>query len=118
MQDAQPGLEVFRNQRWHLVEPRADALVINIGDIVQVWSNDRYRASLHRVVADESAERFSAPFFFNPAYDMNYAPLPSSIDAQHPARYSAINWGEFREQRAAGDYADYGEEVQISDYRT
>ena len=118
VQDAQPGLEVFRNQRWHPVEPRADALVINIGDIVQVWSNDRYRASLHRVVADESAERFSAPFFFNPAYDTNYAPLPSSIDAQHPARYRAINWGEFREQRAAGDYADYGEEVQISDYRT
>ena len=29
--------------RWHLVEPRRDALVVNIGDIVQVWSNDRYR---------------------------------------------------------------------------
>ena len=68
LQDDQPGLEVFRHKRWHLVEPRRDALVVNIGDIVQVWSNDRYRAALHRARANSEAERFSAPFFFNPSY--------------------------------------------------
>jgi len=41
---------VQRHGRWHLVEPRSDALVVNIGDIVQVWSNDKYKAALHRVV--------------------------------------------------------------------
>ena len=39
------------------------------------------------------------------------------IDAQNPARYRSINWGEFRALRADGDYADYGEEVQISHYQ-
>jgi len=116
LQDGQPGLEVYRNGRWHLVEPRHDALVINIGDIVQVWSNDRYKASLHRVVANAQAQRFSAPFFFNPAYQSNYAPLPTTVDAAHPARYRPINWGEFRRLRADGDYADQGEEIQISHY--
>jgi hypothetical protein len=38
------------------------------------------------------------------------------IDDRHPARYRSINWREFRSRRAAGDYADYGEEVQITQY--
>jgi isopenicillin N synthase-like dioxygenase len=116
LQDDQPGLQVFRDGRWHLVEPRRDALVVNIGDIVQVWSNDRYRAALHRAVASPVADRFSVPFFLNPSYATNYAPLPTMVDERHPARYRTINWGEFRSRRAAGDYADYGEEVQISQY--
>lgn len=117
LQDDQPGLEVFRAGQWHGVEPRPDALVVNIGDIVQVWSNDRYRAALHRVRASEERPRYSAPFFFNPAWDATYAPLPTTIDAHTPARYRPIRWGEFRALRAAGDYADCGEEVQIEHYR-
>lgn len=116
LQDDQPGLEVFREGRWYLVEPRPDAMVINIGDIVQVWSNDRYAAALHRVLVSSEKDRYSAPYFFNPAYATTYAPLPSMVDEQFPARYRPINWGEFRSRRADGDYADYGAEVQISDY--
>jgi len=116
LQDEQPGLEVLHDGDWRLVEPRADALVVNIGDIVQVWSNDRYCAALHRGLTSADAERFSAPFFFNPAYSVEYAPLPTTIDARHPARYRPINWAEFRARRAAGDYADQGEYAQISQY--
>ena len=112
LQDGQPGLQVYRDDTWTLVEPRRDALVVNIGDIVQVWSNDRYRAALHRVIANR-AERYSAPFFFNPAPEATYAPLTTS----EPAHYRPIQWGEFRANRSAGDYADHGEEVQISHYR-
>ena len=116
LQDERPGLEVFHAGTWMLVEPLPDTLVVNIGDIVQVWSNDRYRAPLHRVLANADKERFSVPFFFNPAYSTSYAPLPSTVDAQTPARYRSINWGEFRTRRAAGDYADAGEYHQISHY--
>jgi isopenicillin N synthase-like dioxygenase len=111
-----PGLEVLHHDEWWMVEPLRDALVVNIGDVMQVWSNDRYVAPLHRVVANSSADRFSAPFFFNPAYSTNYAPLPSVVDARNPARYRAINWREFRAGRAAGDYADVGEYMEISRY--
>ena len=112
LQDDQPGLQVYRANTWTLVEPRPDALVVNIGDIVQVWSNDRYPAALHRVIANRD-ERYSAPFFFNPAPEAMYAPLTTS----EPPHYRAIQWGEFRANRSAGDYADHGEEVQISHYR-
>jgi isopenicillin N synthase-like dioxygenase len=117
LQDSQAGLQVMHDERWHLIQPRKNALVVNIGDIVQVWSNDQYRAPLHRVLANASMPRYSAPFFYNPSYATVYAPLPSVCDGAHPPRYRPICWGEFRAARAAGDYADYGEEVQISHYR-
>ncbi|MGD8341781.1 MAG: 2OG-Fe(II) oxygenase family protein [Gammaproteobacteria bacterium] len=116
LQDQQAGLEVYRAGEWHLVEPRDGAIVVNVGDIVQVWSNDRYRAALHRVLANADAERYSVPFFFSPAYTTNYAPLPTMVGDETPAQYRNINWGDFYGKRSAGDYADLGEEVQISHY--
>lgn len=115
LQDS-PGLEVLRNGMWYLVEPRSDALVVNIGDILQVWSNDRYQAPLHRALTHTAVDRFSAPFFFNPTYSTDYAPLPSAVDERHPPRYRPINWREFRSRRAAGDYANAGDYAQISQY--
>jgi len=44
-------------------------------------------------------------------------PLPSVIGEHNPARYHGIEWGSFRGQRSDGDFADYGTEVQISQYR-
>jgi isopenicillin N synthase-like dioxygenase len=85
--------------------------------MIQVWSNDRYRAALHRVVTSTDRDRFTAPFFFNPSYSTMYEPLPTTVDADHPPRYRPINWREFRSLRAAGDYADYGDEIQIAHYR-
>jgi isopenicillin N synthase-like dioxygenase len=117
LQDSQPGLQVFKNGGWHTVEPRQDAIVVNIGDMVQVWSNDRYQAALHRAITHTDKARFSIPFFLNPSYRANYRPLPTMVSGARPARYREINWGEFRERRTSGDYADYGEEIQIAQYR-
>ncbi len=117
LQDEQPGLEVRRDGAWHGVAPLDGALVVNIGDIVQVWSNDRYRAAVHRAVTHAERDRYSAPFFVNPSYDACYAPLPTTVGALQPARYRPIAWREFRALRAAGDYADLGEEIQIHHYR-
>jgi isopenicillin N synthase-like dioxygenase len=117
LQDEQPGLEVQREGRWHLVQPRRGALVVNIGDIVQVWSNDRYKAAPHRVLTNPAQARYSIPFFLNPSYATTYEPLPSTVTPDRPAAYRRISWREFRALRAAGDYADIGEEVQIHHYR-
>ena len=85
--------------------------------MMQVWSNDIYRAAIHRVLAMEERERYSIPFFFNPAADCRVSPLPSVVSEARPALYRAIGWREFRGLRTDGDYADYGTEVQISQYR-
>jgi isopenicillin N synthase-like dioxygenase len=111
LQDRVAGLQVLREGYWHNVEPVDGAFTINIGDMVQLWSNDRYRAPPHRVLAMESAERISIPFFYNPAYSADIRPLIGA------PRYRPLNWGEFRRRRADGDFADYGTEVQISDWQ-
>lgn len=117
LQDGRPGLEVCRDGRWHGVQPLAGALVVNIGDMVQVWSNDRYRAALHRVVTHPERDRYSVPFFLNPSYETSYQPLTAGARDGEPALYRPIRWREFRQLRAAGDYADLGEEIQISHFR-
>jgi len=112
--DGRPGLEVLKDGVWRAVGAAPGGLIINIGDMVQVWSNDAYVAPQHRVLAMQSHDRLSTAFFFNPAYAAVVAPLPRAGEA---ARYRGVPWSEFRRRRADGDFADYGAEVQISDYR-
>jgi len=105
------GLQVEKNGQWTTITPEPGAFIINIGDMVEVWSNGEYAAPLHRVLANRSRARYSAAFFYNPSFATDVVPL------REPARFRPVNWGEFRAGRAAGDFADYGTEVQISDYR-
>lgn len=116
LQDIVAGLQVAHEGAWLLIEPRSDALVVNIGDIAQVWSNDCYPAVLHRVISSVQTPRYSAAYFFNPGYAARYAPLPGMCSQSQLPRYREIEWGAFREGRAAGDYGDYGDEIQISDF--
>lgn len=117
LQDEVTGLQVLRHERWCDVVPVPGTLTINIGDMLQVWSNDRYRAPLHRVRASGDRARFSAAYFLNPDYNTVVAPLATTVAAAAPARFRPVHWGEFRHQRALGDYGDYGEEIQVSHFR-
>lgn len=118
LQDAVSGLQVHHEGEWHNVPVIDDAFVINTGDMMQVWSNDQYQAAMHRVLAMKTTERYSIPFFYNPSANTRVAPLPSMIGSDRPPQYSQIKWAEYRAKRTDGDYANYGGEVQISQYRT
>lgn len=85
--------------------------------MMQVWSNDRYTAAIHRVRAMDEVDRYSIPFFYNPSAETRVEPLTAAVRDGEPARYRPISWAEFRGQRTDGDYADYGPEVQIARYR-
>ena len=117
LQDAVGGLQVHRDGYWHNIPPVDGAFVINTGDMMQVWSNDTYQAPAHRVLAMEICDRYSIPFFFNPAAQARVSPLPTVVSDSRPGAYRTIDWAEFRGKRTDGDYADYGTEVQISQYR-
>jgi len=110
--DEPASLQVYRNETWHRVVPIENALTINIGDMMQVWSNGLYKAPLHRVLADKTRERYSAPFFYNPSYDTKVTPVRS---AGQPLYYP-LSWSEFRRRRFEGDFGDYSADVQISDW--
>jgi isopenicillin N synthase-like dioxygenase len=112
VQEGDPGLQVRQGGVWHLVVPDDDAFVVNIGDMMQVFANDAFQAPEHRVLATRpGGARQSAAFFFNPSYDAVIAPFAD------PPHYRPFTWGDFRGRRAAGDYADLGEEVQIAAWR-
>lgn len=116
LQDEVAGLQVYRDG-WQDITPLKGALTINIGDMMQVWSNDRFRAPLHRVRASKDRDRYSIAYFLNPARGCVVQPLfPPTGQQSHP-RYRPVQWSEFRDLRAQGDYGDYGEEVQIAHYR-
>ncbi|KAI9991392.1 hypothetical protein PInf_019073 [Phytophthora infestans] len=101
--DEVASLQVFHrdSQTWTL-----GTYTINIGDMVQVWSNDKFVAPLHRVLASGGADRFSAPFFYNPSYK-------ADIEGEE-ANYRPLSWREFRLARFKGDYADSGKERRIA----
>lgn len=111
------GLQVHKDGYWHNVPPLDGALVINTGDMMQVWSNDMYRAPVHRVLAMSSHDRISIPLFVNPSAQAKVRPLSTVVNDSRPAAYRPIEWAEFRSRRTDGDYADYGAEVQIKEYR-
>ena len=72
--DGTPGLEVQgADGAWLAVEVQPGEFVINFGEMLQMWSGGKVRATLHRVVGS-GAERISVPMFFNPDYNTNVAP--------------------------------------------
>jgi isopenicillin N synthase-like dioxygenase len=84
---------------WHDVVPHEGALVVNMGDLIAQWTNDRWRSSLHRVLPmrpldGRTVERLSAPFFHSTNYDTRIECLPSCVSDTNPARYPPVIAGE------------------------
>ncbi|KAF4149928.1 2OG-Fe(II) oxygenase superfamily [Phytophthora infestans] len=100
---------------WVNVPPRKGTYTINTGDLIQVWSNDKFVAPLHRVLATDKASRFSAPFFYLPAYDVQVEPIVVK-DGEVP-NYRPFSFLEYIVARARGNFADLGQENQIGDFK-
>jgi len=80
-----PGLEVLNGAgQWIDVPPRPGALVINIGDMMEIWTNGEFVATSHRV-RPVKEERFSFPLFFSVDYDTHVAPLARFVTPERPA---------------------------------
>jgi isopenicillin N synthase-like dioxygenase len=114
VQDEVGGLEVRRKDgEWIGIKPQRDAFVINVGDLFQVWSNDKYKSVEHRVVVNENKARFSVPFFFNPSQSTDVAPVPQLLGENLPL-YRQYNWGDFLQTRKGSNFKNLGvENVQI-----
>lgn len=117
LQDTAGGLQTHSTEDgWIDVPPQPDTVVVNLGDSLQVWSNDVYRAAVHRVRPVSRDGRYSTPFFYNPTRDAVLKPLVE-LDESEP-RYRSFTWREFIQARVEDNYADLGEEdTQISQYR-
>jgi isopenicillin N synthase-like dioxygenase len=104
-QDDVGGLQVQSpdGMDWIDVAPKPGAFVLNTGSMMRRWSNNRLRATPHRVINRSGRERFSVPFFFDPSVNTVVEPLPSCVSAERPARYEPLDFGEFlRSELVAG----------------
>ncbi|UZK65602.1 isopenicillin N synthase family dioxygenase [Sphingomonas sp. M1-B02] len=86
------GLELLdRDGKWLAVKPPADALVVNVGDMLQRLTNHVLPSTTHRVVNPPPERRgharYSMPFFLHPAPDFLIQTLPGTISAERPNRY-------------------------------
>ncbi|XP_074325515.1 protein DMR6-LIKE OXYGENASE 2-like [Apium graveolens] len=119
-QDDVGGLEVKRKTdgEWIRVKPTPNAYIINVGDIIQVWSNDRYESVEHRVMVNSERERFSIPFFFNPSHSTMVKPLVELTNDENPANYKEYNWGKFFATRKLSNFKKLAvENIQINHYK-
>ena len=111
-QDSVGGLQV-RNRagEWVSAPPVEDTFIINIGDLVQTLTNDRYTSTMHRVVNTTGRERYSIPFFIDLDFDAVVEPLPTCVSARNPAKYSPYTCGEHKYARFVKSYAHLKETV-------
>jgi len=92
-QDDNGGLEVQNQQGdWVEAPPLADSFVVNIGNILQYWSNGRFSSTPHRVINRHGGDRYSIPFFVNPDFDTVIRPLADSVDAG----FEAFEYGKYQ----------------------
>ncbi|MEL6571586.1 MAG: 2OG-Fe(II) oxygenase family protein [Pseudomonadota bacterium] len=78
-QTGTPGLQIKQGDRWVDVIAPQDAFVINIGDLMERWTANRWVSTLHRVVArPNQPARMSLAFFLQPDWHAEIAPLDGS----------------------------------------
>lgn len=95
--DTVGGLEVNLDGQWVPVAPIPGSFVVNIGDLMARWTNDRWISTLHRVqnptLTGPASRRLSLPFFCQPNYDAIIETVPTCITAGSPSRYVSITSG-------------------------
>jgi isopenicillin N synthase-like dioxygenase len=101
----EPGLQVLNPAGdWIDAEVQPDAFVINIGDMLEAWTNGRYVATTHRVLRNER-ERFSFPLFFGVDWATRVAPLAELLQPGETPRYPELVAGEHLFAQTARTFA-------------
>jgi isopenicillin N synthase-like dioxygenase len=106
-----PGLQILDSVgRWHDVVPVIGALLVNLGDLLARWTNDRWISTMHRVLPPIDANghvtrRRSAAYFHDGNFDALIACLPSCQDADRPALYEPVTVAEHLAAKLGGSRA-------------
>ena len=104
--DRVPGLQILdREGHWHDVQPAEGALLVNLGDAMARWTNDRWMSTIHRVdppvVDGQIARRRSAAFFFDGNHDAIIEALPGTL-VEGETGYPPITIAENIAMKVAG----------------
>jgi isopenicillin N synthase-like dioxygenase len=110
-QDDNGGLEIKnRDGEWVAVPPLPGTFVVNVGEVLKVWTDAVFSSTLHRVINRSGRERYSIPFFMYPSYDAVIQPLLKNPDPSNVApenlhtsmpRDKPFVYGEFKARSTA-----------------
>ncbi|MFN8770645.1 MAG: isopenicillin N synthase family dioxygenase [Neisseriaceae bacterium] len=105
-QDDTGGLQVKHpeNDSWIDVPCLNNGLVLNTGQMMEIWSNGLIKATPHRVINSGNKKRYSIPFFYNCNLDTYVAPLSNFITETNPIKFTPINYGEHLERTLRSNY--------------
>ncbi len=100
----QKGLQVMtRGDEWIDVPVEPEAYVVNIGDMLEAWTNGAFRSTPHRVL-NLSPERFSMPYFVAANHDALIQPFESLIGPDNPSQYEGFLAGLHLERMLLRDF--------------
>lgn len=114
-----PGLSIrLPSGRWIDAPPIEGAFLVNGGDMLRRWSNDRFLATPHRVLNRSGAERYAIPFFFDCWAEHRMECLPTCTGPGNPSKYEPITYVDymtwFRNMNYAGAAAKDGHGTQLA----
>ena len=111
-----PGLSILLpSGRW-IDAPGIDgAYVINGGDILHRWTNERFLSTPHRVRNVSGQVRYAIPFFCDPDHDTVIECLPTCRSADNPAKYPPIRFGDYALWFASRSYHHMANEPALPD---
>ncbi|KAJ1283473.1 hypothetical protein BS78_03G131100 [Paspalum vaginatum] len=90
------GLQIRRDDGdWLAVEPVDGALIVSVGDIIEILSNGKYKSVEHRAVVHPDKERIAAAMFHQPRHTIMVEPLPEVVKENGGARYKSVGYAEF-----------------------
>ncbi|XP_044359993.1 S-norcoclaurine synthase 1-like [Triticum aestivum] len=89
-----PGLQIRRNGGWVPVMPLPGALVVNVGDVVEVLTNGKYKSVEHRAVVNAREQRMSTAAFHGAKFGGTYGPLKEVVKEEE-ARYRSVSVEEY-----------------------
>ncbi len=90
-----PGLAVRLPSGEWLSPPLIEGtFLVNLGNVMKRWSNDRFLSTPHGVVNDSGRDRYSIAFFYSPNIRARIEVLPTCVSAANPARYEPAIYGD------------------------
>ncbi|CAN8277953.1 unnamed protein product [Cochlearia groenlandica] len=114
--DGVKGLQICKDmnakpQKWEYVPYIKGAIVVNLGDLMERWSNGFFKSTLHRVILN-GQERYSIPFFVEPSHDCIIECLPTCQSKNNPPKYPSIKCSDYLIQRYEETHADLNNYVR------
>ena len=89
------GLQLQKNGVWYSVPIIPNALLVNMGDVMEIMSNGFFKSPVHRVVTNAEKERLSLVMFYTMDPEREIEPVPELVDEKNPRQYRKIKTKDY-----------------------